>query len=108
MLHGKEYNLAIPGKNRLQGKDTNPQKHPRDDRQATRKDVQGRDGGTSMKEGDTVIQKTTWMSSRNGLVFTVKKITKTGKIRLNDGRLFSKDGYRKEPGWGNMFLVERA
>lgn len=61
-----------------------------------------------MKEGDAVVQKTTWMSSRNGLVFTVKKITKTGKIRLNDGRLFSREGIRKEPGWGIMFLVMQA
>lgn len=59
-----------------------------------------------MKEGDKVIQKTSWMSTRNGLEFTVKKITPTGRIRLNDGRLFSKDGTRKEPGWGIMFLKE--
>jgi hypothetical protein len=61
-----------------------------------------------MKEGDTVIQKTTWMSSRNGLSFTVKKITKSGKIRLNDGRLFSSEGIRKEPGWGLMILEPKA
>jgi len=47
-----------------------------------------------MKEGDKVIQKTSWMSTRNGMIFTVKKITNTGKIRLDDGRLFSKEGTR--------------
>lgn len=57
-----------------------------------------------MKEGDRVIQKTSWMSTRNGMIFTVKKITKTGKIRLDDGRLFSKEGIRKEYGWGIMTI----
>ena len=57
-----------------------------------------------MKEGDKVIQTTSWLSTRNGLIFTVKKITKTGKIRLSDGRLFSKDGIRREPFWGWMSL----
>lgn len=57
-----------------------------------------------LKVGDSVIQKTSWMSSRNELSFTVKRITRTGKIRLSDGRLFSKEGIRREPGWGHMFL----
>jgi hypothetical protein len=59
-----------------------------------------------MKEGDKVIQKTSWMSTRNGMIFTVKKITKTGKIRLDDDRLFSKEGTRKEYGWGIMTIQE--
>lgn len=57
-----------------------------------------------MKEGDKVIQKTSWMSTRNNLIFTVKRITKTGKIRLDDGRLFSKEGTRIEYGWGIMTI----
>lgn len=59
-----------------------------------------------MKEGDKVIQKTSWLSTRNNLIFTVKKITKTGKIRLDDGRLFSNAGMRKERGWGIMTIEE--
>lgn len=59
-----------------------------------------------MKEGDKVIQKTSWMSTRNNAIFTVKKITKTGKIRLDGGRLFSKEGTRTEYGWGIMTIEE--
>jgi hypothetical protein len=54
--------------------------------------------------GGKVIQKTSWMSIRNGLEFVVKNITKTGRIRLDDGRLFSPRGARIERGWGIMTL----
>ena len=54
--------------------------------------------------GDEVVLRTTWKSSRNGSVHTVKKITTTGKIRLSNGLLFDPFGRRIERGWGGMWL----
>lgn len=55
--------------------------------------------------GDKVVLRTTWMSSRNRSIHTVKKITATGKIRLSNGLLFDPFGRRIERGgWGGMWL----
>ena len=64
-------------------------------------------GIPDLKPGDEVLQKTTWMSSRDNNIHKVLRITKTGKIRLEDGRLFSREGTRKEPGWGTFILFKR-
>lgn len=58
----------------------------------------------TLKEGDDVILRTSWMSTRNGTVHKIKKITKTGRIRIENGVLFGTDAMRVERGWGLMIL----
>lgn len=62
-----------------------------------------------MKPGDTVIVRTSWMSSRNNEKHIIKNITNTGKIRLDNGNLYHRtlycpNGERIERGWGFMWL----
>jgi len=58
----------------------------------------------TLKEGDEVVLRTSWMSTRNGATHKIKKITKTGRIRLENGVLFGSDAMRVERGWGLMVL----
>lgn len=61
-------------------------------------------GMDKIRSGDGVLVRTTWGSSRDNTVSTVERITKAGKIRLADGRLFSQAGFKKESGWGYFVL----
>lgn len=54
-----------------------------------------------LKEGDEVAYDTVrYGGERNYVIKTVKKITPTGKIRLDDGTLFDENGeHRSGSGW---------
>lgn len=65
-------------------------------------------GIEGLKKGDEVVVRTTWMSDRDNVVSKVARITESGKIRLEDGRLFNADGIRIEPGWGRFVLYRKG
>lgn len=64
-------------------------------------------GMEEIEAGDVVIVRTTWMSTRDGTECKVEKITKSGKIRLDDGRMFNAVGAKVEPGWGMFVLFKK-
>lgn len=61
-------------------------------------------GMDKLEVGDTVRRRTTWGSNRDNTVHKVTRITKAGKIRLDNGQLFSMAGCKVEKGWGNFVL----
>ncbi len=61
-------------------------------------------GMDKIEVGNAVLRRTTWGSDRDNTMHKVIKITKAGKIRLDNGQLFSMSGVKKEPGWGNFVL----
>lgn len=61
-------------------------------------------GMDKIEIGDEVQRRTTWGSDRDDTCHRVTKITKSGKIRLDNGQLFSQAGFKKEPGWGKFVL----
>lgn len=61
-------------------------------------------GMEELRSGDVVRRRTTWGSSRDDTVHTVARVTKAGKIRLDNGQLFSQAGFKKEAGWGKFVL----
>jgi len=65
-------------------------------------------GMDDLKEGDAVIVRTSWMSTGDNAERKVERITKVGKIRLDDGRLFNSVGTRQEPGWGLLVLFKKG
>jgi tartrate dehydratase beta subunit/fumarate hydratase class I family protein len=65
-------------------------------------------GISDLKVGDEVLLRTTWMSSRDKTHHKVAKITKTGKIRLDNNKLYNSIGIRREPGWGLMILIKEV
>jgi hypothetical protein len=64
-------------------------------------------GIIDIQPGEDLILRTTWGSTRDNVVHRVVNVTKTGKIRLDNGLLFSPDGIKKEPGWGLMLLCRK-
>ena len=65
-------------------------------------------GMEDLKAGDEVVVRTTWMSTRDNVECKVERFTKTGKIRLSDGRMFNKVGAKVEPGWGMFVLFKKG
>ena len=65
-------------------------------------------GMEDLKAGDTVVVRTTWMSTRDNVECKVDRITKGRKIRLDDGRLFNEVGAKREPGWGLFVLFKKG
>ena len=61
-------------------------------------------GMDKIEVGDTVRRRTTWGSDRDNTVHKVMRITKSGKIRLDNGQLFSMAGCKVEKGWGKFVL----
>ncbi len=61
-------------------------------------------GMDKIEVGDDVQRRTTWCSDRDNTTHKVIRITKAGKIRLDNGQLFNMAGVKKEPGWGNFVL----
>jgi len=61
-------------------------------------------GMDKIEVGDRVLRRTTWGSDRDNTVHKVERITKSGKIRLDNGQLFSMSGCKVEKGWGNFVL----
>lgn len=61
-------------------------------------------GMDKIEVGDRVLRSTTWGSDRDNTVHKVERITKSGKIRLDNGQLFSMSGCKVEKGWGNFVL----
>ena len=63
-------------------------------------------GMVGIKVGDRVLIRTTWQSTRDNQTTWVDKITKAGKIRLENGMLFSSSGTKKESCWGYFVLFK--
>ena len=61
-------------------------------------------GMDKIEVGDMVRRRTTWGSDRDNTVHKVVRVTKAGKIRLDNGQLFSMSGCKVEKGWGNFVL----
>lgn len=64
-------------------------------------------GMEEIEVGDVVVVRTSWMSTRDKTECKVKNITKSGKIRLDDGRMFNAVGAKAEPGWGIFVLFKK-
>jgi len=61
-------------------------------------------GMDEIEVGDKVRRRTTWGSDRDNTIHEVMRITKAGKIRLDNGQLFSMSGCKVEKGWGSFVL----